>query len=154
MSTLPSRPDEGLVLRRPVLLAAFEGWNDAGDAATSAVEHLEDAWDATGVAAVDPDDYYPFYTGYTHERGDGPGEGANLNLPLAHGSGIADMLAALVRWVEEGIAPTRIIATKYVNDNATNGVQRTRPLCLYPQVARYSGSGSIDEAANFACVQP
>ena len=57
---LPSRPPEDLVLRRPVLLAAFEGWNDAGDAATSAVEHLETAWDATPVAAIDPDDYYDF----------------------------------------------------------------------------------------------
>lgn len=44
---------------------------------------------------ADPDDYYPFYTGYTDERGDGPGEGANLNLPLPHGSGIAEMLAAI-----------------------------------------------------------
>ena len=60
MSMLPPRPPEDLVLRRPVLLAAFEGWNDAGDAATSAVEHLEDAWDAKAVAAIDPDDYYDF----------------------------------------------------------------------------------------------
>jgi len=47
-------------LRRPVLIAAFEGWNDAGDAATGAVEHLEQAWDAHKVAALDPDDYYDF----------------------------------------------------------------------------------------------
>ena len=60
MTTLPPRPDEGLVLRRPVLLAAFEGWNDAGDGATSAVEHLEDEWGAEPVAAIDPDDYYDF----------------------------------------------------------------------------------------------
>lgn len=44
---------------------------------------------------ADPDDYYPFYTGYAHERGAGPGEGANLNLPLRHGSGIAGVLAAM-----------------------------------------------------------
>lgn len=44
---------------------------------------------------ADPDDYYPFYTGYAHECGDGPGKGANLNLPLAHGSGIAAMLTAI-----------------------------------------------------------
>jgi len=47
-------------LRRPVLVAAFEGWNDAGDAATAAVEHLEAEWAAEAVAAVDPDDYYDF----------------------------------------------------------------------------------------------
>jgi proteasome assembly chaperone (PAC2) family protein len=44
----------------PVLVAAFEGWNDAGDAATGAVEHLELSWDATPLAALDPDDYYDF----------------------------------------------------------------------------------------------
>jgi proteasome assembly chaperone (PAC2) family protein len=60
MSALPKRPDEGLVLRRPVLLAAFEGWNDAGDAATSAVEHLAEQWGARAVAELDPDDYYDF----------------------------------------------------------------------------------------------
>ncbi|RKS67937.1 proteasome assembly chaperone (PAC2) family protein [Motilibacter peucedani] len=44
----------------PVLIAAFEGWNDAGEAATGAVEHLERVWDASPVAAIDPDDYYDF----------------------------------------------------------------------------------------------
>ncbi|MBA3523918.1 MAG: PAC2 family protein [Geodermatophilaceae bacterium] len=44
----------------PILVGAFEGWNDAGDAASSAVEHLELIWDATPLAALDPDDYYDF----------------------------------------------------------------------------------------------
>lgn len=43
-----------------VLVAAFEGWNDAGDAATGAVEHLELIWDAQPLMAIDPDDYYDF----------------------------------------------------------------------------------------------
>jgi hypothetical protein len=43
-----------------VLIAAFEGWNDAGDAASGAVEHLEREWSARTVAAIDPDDYYDF----------------------------------------------------------------------------------------------
>src|SRR5438477_1746271 len=47
-------------LRRPVLVAAFEGWNDAADAATDAVEHLEEVWEAQPLAAIDPDDYYDF----------------------------------------------------------------------------------------------
>jgi proteasome assembly chaperone (PAC2) family protein len=44
----------------PVLVAAFEGWNDAGDAATGAVEHMETAFSAEPVAALDPEDYYDF----------------------------------------------------------------------------------------------
>jgi hypothetical protein len=47
-------------LRDPVLVSAFEGWNDAGDASTGAVEHLENVWEARPVAAIDPDDYYDF----------------------------------------------------------------------------------------------
>ena len=61
-----------------------------------------------------------------------------------------DMPAALERWVEQGVAPDRITAS-----HMTDGeVDRTRPLCPYPQVARWTGQGSIDEAANFRCVLP
>ncbi|WP_438695976.1 PAC2 family protein [Tsukamurella sputi] len=47
-------------LDRPVLIAAFEGWNDAGDAASGAVEHLELTWDAKLITEVDSDDFYDF----------------------------------------------------------------------------------------------
>ena len=47
-------------LESPVVIAAFEGWNDAGDAATGAVEHLELVWDAEPLTELDPDDYYDF----------------------------------------------------------------------------------------------
>ncbi|MBA3409558.1 MAG: PAC2 family protein [Geodermatophilaceae bacterium] len=56
MTVFDSLPE----LTDPVVVAAFEGWNDAGDAATGAVEHLELIWDATPLAALDPDDYYDF----------------------------------------------------------------------------------------------
>jgi proteasome assembly chaperone (PAC2) family protein len=48
------------VLRSPVAVAAFEGWNDAADAATAVVEHLEDAWSAKTVAELDPEEFYDF----------------------------------------------------------------------------------------------
>ena len=47
-------------LRDPVLLGAFEGWNDAGEAATNAVAHVAKLWRAEAVAALDPEDYYDF----------------------------------------------------------------------------------------------
>jgi proteasome assembly chaperone (PAC2) family protein len=47
-------------LINPVMVGAFEGWNDAGDAATGAVEHLELAWNAQQIATIDPDDYYDY----------------------------------------------------------------------------------------------
>ena len=47
-------------LRNPVVIAAFEGWNDAGEAATAAVDHLAEVWEAEPIAALDPEDYYDF----------------------------------------------------------------------------------------------
>ena len=58
-----------------------------------------------------------------------------------------DTLAALDQWVEKGTAPTRLIATRETGGR----VERSRPLCPFPQVARYRGTGSIDDASNFTC---
>jgi feruloyl esterase len=58
-----------------------------------------------------------------------------------------DTLTAMERWVEQGTPPAQIVASH----RAGGRVDRTRPLCPYPQVARYNGSGSIDDAANFSC---
>ncbi|MEU5843606.1 PAC2 family protein [Rhodococcus sp. NPDC047139] len=63
MSTpeFPETPDQDVpVLRNPVLVAAFEGWNDAGDAASGAVEHLELIWDAEPFAELDSEEYYDY----------------------------------------------------------------------------------------------
>ncbi len=54
----PDEPAEDLV--EPLMVCAFEGWNDAGDAASAAIEHLQLAWKATALAEIDPDDYYDF----------------------------------------------------------------------------------------------
>jgi len=48
------------VLRSPVAIAAFEGWNDAADASTAVVEHLEEIWQAKSVASLDPEEFYDF----------------------------------------------------------------------------------------------
>jgi hypothetical protein len=74
---------------------------------------------------------------------------------MAHcGGGIGpdrhDSMTAMIDWVEKGKAPASMMASRVVS----NQVVRTRPLCPYPQVARYVGQGSIDDAANFRCVAP
>lgn len=58
-----------------------------------------------------------------------------------------DKIAVMEDWVERGKAPARIVAAH----RTAGKVDRTRPLCPYPQVARYNGRGSIDDAANFTC---
>ena len=59
-----------------------------------------------------------------------------------------DWLGAVVNWVEKGQAPNALVGK---HDEAGK-TTRTRPLCPYPQVSRYKGAGSIDEAANFECL--
>jgi Tannase and feruloyl esterase len=61
-----------------------------------------------------------------------------------------DAVTAVIDWVEKGKAPDQLVASKVTNGQ----VVRTRPLCPYPQVARYKGQGSIDEASNFSCGAP
>jgi feruloyl esterase len=64
----------------------------------------------------------------------------------------ADFLGALERWRDGGVAPARITATRATGRGQTTPM--SRPLCPFPQVARYQGSGSTNEASSFACVSP
>ncbi len=61
-----------------------------------------------------------------------------------------DSMTAIINWVEKGKAPDSMEARQIEKGK----IVRTRPLCPYPQVARYKGQGSIDDAANFSCVNP
>jgi feruloyl esterase len=61
-----------------------------------------------------------------------------------------DTVGAMEQWVENGKAPAALVAS-HSNEGK---VDRTRPLCPYPQVAKYKGSGSVDEAASFSCALP
>ena len=65
------------------------------------------------------------------------------------GTSTFDALTSLVEWVEKGTAPLSILASRVVDGKPV----RTRPLCPYPQTAKYQGSGSIDDASSFACAE-
>jgi feruloyl esterase len=106
---------------------------------------------------VPPQDTVAYYEGVTKAMGGldktrdfyrlfmAPGMGHCAGGP---GPNTFDALGALEQWVEKGAAPDKLVAT-----HSTNGkVDRTRPLCTYPQVARYRGTGSIEDAASFSCV--
>jgi len=62
-----------------------------------------------------------------------------------------DIVSALERWVEKGVAPAKIIAAGRVDGTQSKGTI-TRPLCPYPTVAHWKGTGSTDDAANFECI--
>lgn len=61
-----------------------------------------------------------------------------------------DWLTSLVNWVEKGIAPEVLAGAHSTEGN----VDRTRPICPYPQIVKYKGSGDINDASNFVCVGP
>jgi len=63
-----------------------------------------------------------------------------------------DLLNALTLWVEKGVAPISVVATKYVNDTPQAGIAMQRPLCVYPQIPEYKGSGDPSLASSFRCV--
>ena len=84
--------------------------------------------------------------------GDGPSSFGQGGGGAAYGNPEADTLSALERWVEEGVAPERFIGSR--TDEKTKQVDLTRPICAYPKIPVYKGSGSTSEAANFACVVP
>jgi hypothetical protein len=73
---------------------------------------------------------------------------------------VCDLLSAVMGWVEKDAAPDRLLSYYFAQGTAQRGALdlskafRTRPVYPYPRVARYSGQGSIDDAANFAPAMP
>jgi feruloyl esterase len=119
-------------------LIQYHGWGDPQISPGSSVDYYKSVLSAMGGASRVADSYRLFMVpGMAHCGG---GEGPNA----------FDMVTALEQWVEKGKAPDSIVASR-VRDGK---VERTRPLCPYPQVAEYKGSGSTNEAANFVCKAP
>ena len=90
--------------------------------------------------------------------GPGPDSFGQLGRAAAHDPE-HDIRLALEAWVEKGAAPDKIIAAKLANNNNNDEsspphAAMTRPLCPYPQIAKYKGSGDDKDAANFNCAAP
>ena len=62
-----------------------------------------------------------------------------------------DIVTALTRWVEHGVAPDEIVARKFKDDDPSKGILMTRPLCVYPAKAKWTGRGDTNDSANFVC---
>lgn len=132
-------------------LIMYHGWSDAALPPVNTINYFQSV-----VAKMGQRDASSFIRlfmvpGMQHCAG-GPGPN-NFGAFVGATSSDAqhDMSLALERWVEDGIAPDQIIASKRQGIDPAIPPTRTRPLCPYPQVARYKGSGSTDDAANFVC---
>jgi feruloyl esterase len=114
-------------------LLLYHGWADQNVAPLSTVNYYKRVVDTLGGEGQTADSIRLFMApGMAHCGG---GEGPNT----------FDMMSAITAWRENGQAPGRIVASR---------TGRTRPLCAYPQVAKYKGTGSMDDAANFVCETP
>jgi feruloyl esterase len=133
-------------------LIMYHGWSDAAIPAPNTIDYYDSVVATLGQRATDTFLRLFMAPGMQH-CGGGPGPnsfGQDANSPPHDPE--HNIYTALEQWVEKGVAPSKIIATKYVDDsNHAQGVKMTRPLCTYPQVAKYKGAGDTNDAANFVC---
>ncbi len=128
-------PDLSRFKSRGGKLVIYHGWADPGPSPANSIDYHRKVAETLGGAQ---DGWMRLFLapGMDHCRGGvGPNE--------------ADFIGALERWRESNVAPDAIVASHRTGDR----VDRTRPLCPYPQVAKYKGTGSTDDASNFECVR-
>ncbi len=135
-------------------LIVYHGWNDPAISPLNSIDYLHSVQAKMGVKQTDAFVRLYLAPGMQH-CGGGPGPDSFGQNQLDASDPQHSVSKALEQWVENKAAPDKIIATRYKADgNPASGVLRTRPLCPYPQVAQYSGTGSTDDASNFTCAVP
>jgi feruloyl esterase len=128
-------------------LIQYHGWADAAISAINSIEYYNSVQaflskfpDPRSAAAGSVSDFYRLFMvpGMGHCGG---GAGPNS----------FDAFSALETWVERGVAPAQMVGTGPIPGDPSK--KMTRPLCLYPSVARYKGTGDPNDAANFSCAE-
>jgi feruloyl esterase len=142
-------PDLSRFSRRGGKLIVYHGWSDAAIAPANAIDYYNSVAARMGTASTGSFMRLYMVPGMQH-CADGPGVTNFGQVGPAPADRAHNILTALRAWVEDNVAPQEIIATKY-RPGSTTEVVRTRPICPYPQVARWNGAGSTDDAANFTC---
>lgn len=135
-------------------LIIYHGWNDPAISALNTINYFENVANVMGRAERDSFVRLFMVPGMQH-CGGGPGPdvfGQGGISPLSDPQ--HNMYLALEQWVEHGTGPSMIIASKMAGEGSSAAVKMTRPLCAYPQVAKYKGSGDTNDAANFVCAAP
>jgi feruloyl esterase len=132
-------------------LIVYHGWSDAAIPPLNAISYYENVAKAMGETTVDGFLRLYMLPGLQHcSGGPGPNFFGQFGV-LKPGDAQHDVFTALVDWVEEGSTPGAIIATKYTKDDPAKSVDMTRPVCPYPQAAKYDGTGDMKQAQSFVC---
>jgi hypothetical protein len=138
-------PDLSELRARHGKIIHYDGWPDPATGAFMTVKYYDTVRMNMGIDATNS--FYKLYMvpGMGHCGG-------------GTGCGTVDWQTYLENWVERGIESAAVVGSRAARGNPSDPnnymTARTRPLCPYPEVARYSGTGSIDDAANFLCVPP
>jgi hypothetical protein len=133
-------------------LVIYHGWNDPAISALNTIDYYNGVAATLGQGDSGASVRLFMVPGMQHCAG-GPGPDSFGQSGMSAPSDPAhDVQLALEQWVEKGTVPAEIIATKYARDAGTS-VKMTRPLCAWPQVAKYKGSGSPDDASSFGCTE-
>jgi feruloyl esterase len=132
-------------------LIIYHGWNDAAISLLNTINYYQQVENKMGKQETNSFVRLYMVPGMQH-CGGGPGPdvfgqyGTSPQNDPQH-----NMYMALEQWVEKGVAPSAIIAAKLGAGAAGPAVKETRPLCVYPEVAKYKGTGDTNDAANFVC---
>ena len=124
-------------------LLMYHGWSDPAFSPFVSVNYFNSVQQILGSGRATTDSVRLFMVpGMHHCQGFGPGPNT------------FDELTPLTTWVEQGVAPDGIIASHYINDDSAMPIDRTMPLCSYPEEAQYNGIGPVNTASSWSCPEP
>ncbi len=146
-----TNPDLSRFKNRGGKLIMYHGWDDPAISALNTINYFHQVQTKMGAQNVESFLRVYMVSGMQH-CGGGPGVTSFGLGPRASRDPHHNIQLALEDWVEKGAAPSTIIASKYADTNSESQPIMTRPLCPYPQIAKYKGSGDANHAENFACV--
>jgi feruloyl esterase len=144
-----TNPDLHRFAARRGKLIMYHGWNDPAISPWNSIHYYQSVQQTMGASQTASFLRLYMAPGVEHcVAGPGPDFFGQLGLATEKSHGLLDVLET---WVENGTPPTGVIATKYGHDQKP---AMTRPLCPYPEIAKYDGSGETNRAANFNCMEP
>ena len=143
-------PDLSKFVARGGKLIIYHGWNDPAISPVNSIAYLSSVRQKMG-ASVDTSVALYMVPGMEHcVGGSGPSNFGQLGLSPARGSG-SGMLDVLEGWVEKAVAPGPVLTAKFTGPGKAAVATMTRPLCPYPQTAKYDGKGDPNAPESFAC---